>query len=52
MGGWIAFCYGVYYGSYGDRHNGGIGIWAMDPERRGIQEQLSTRSGEPLARSA
>jgi Tol biopolymer transport system component len=52
MGGWIAYGYGVYYGSYGDRHYGGVGIWAMDPERRGIQEQLSTRSGEPLAWSS
>jgi dipeptidyl aminopeptidase/acylaminoacyl peptidase len=52
MGGWIAYGYGQYYGSYGDRHYGGVGIWAMDPERRGIQKQLSTRSGEPLAWSS
>jgi Tol biopolymer transport system component len=52
MSGWIAYGYGIYYGSYGDRHNGGRGIWAMDPERRGIQKQLSTRSGEPVAWSS
>jgi dipeptidyl aminopeptidase/acylaminoacyl peptidase len=43
MGGWIA---------YGDPSGVTSGIWAMDPERRGISKQLSTRGGEPLAWSS
>jgi Tol biopolymer transport system component len=43
MGGWIA---------YGDAYSNTDGIWAMDPERRGIRKQLSTRSAEPLAWSS
>lgn len=53
MGGWIAFGYGVYYGSsYGDRRYGGTGIWAMDPERPGVHQRLSALSGEPVAWSS
>lgn len=44
MGGWIAF---------GNDFGSSIGgIWAMDPERRGISVQLSTHGGEPLAWSS
>jgi hypothetical protein len=42
LGGWIAYGNGYFYGNF----NGTTGIWAMDPERRGVQKQLSTRSGE------
>ncbi len=48
LGGWIAYGNGYLYGNF----NLTTGIWAMDPERRGIQKQLSTRSGEPLAWSS
>lgn len=43
MGGWIA---------YGDAYSDTGGIWAMDPERPAIRQQLSTHGGEPLAWSS
>jgi WD40 repeat protein len=48
MGGWIA-----YGNLFGDTYGGHpSGIWAMDPERRGIRVRLSTHLGQPLAWSS